>query len=261
LNRIKSSIVKLGESYVVGKISNDNDLQMEQQQFDIINSAKKQAEEILKKANEEASRIIDEANLKAQEMFQKSNEVGFQAGYKAGYNDAKIQVQNDFINQIKSVEHVANSALSIKKEIISSSEKEILQLTISIAEKIIRQKLEFHPEILLNIVKSAINSLRDKEEVSIILNPIHIQNMYDFSEELKQTIKGLETVKIMEDRTIPVDGVIIETTEKRIDAGIGTQIAEITRKIMAEVQENPSQIEIPKEIIIDIQEPSTEKEL
>lgn len=251
LSRIKSSIVHLGNHYMVGKTEN----KQENQQDEILISTQKQAEEILNAANAEAARIIDEAQTQVQETLQQSREEGFQTGYKTGYDESFKKIQEDFIRQIKSIDMIAQSAYKVKKEIISSSELEILQLTIAIAEKIVKQQLETSPETILSIVRAVIHELKDKEEIKIIVNPVHVEYLYNFSEELKNSINGLESVKIIKDKTIPIDGIIVESGESRIDARLETQIAQITKHLLNEAAENPTFAEIPKEIEIKIEEP------
>ncbi|MFH0702709.1 MAG: FliH/SctL family protein [bacterium] len=265
MSRIKSSNVQLGNSYIINndaaiKKEKEKQEQLEHQQKQIeefFDDAKKQAEEIIKNANIEASKIVENANQQAQVILQQAHDVVKQAqqeGFDTGYNDGFNKILSDSVNQIKNIEFITKATFKVKQEIISSSEREILQLTITIAEKIIRQYLEIHPEIILNIVKSAVNEIKDKEEIKILVNPALTQCLYDFSDELKQTIKGLKSLKIIEDKTIPADGVIIESPESRIDARLETQIAEISKRLLIETSENPVLTEIPKEIEIKIEE-------
>ena len=257
LNRIKASAIQLGNSYIFGETnkstaSGDESASPEDE---AILPYKNQANGIIANAEAEAQKILEEAAAQASEIIRQAQEEGYKSGYELGYAEAKSQLYNDMSNQINSVKLLANSAFKVKKEIISSSELEILQLSITIAEKVIKQQLEINPDILLNIIKAAINELKDKEEVKIHINPVHKKNLYSFSDELTGCINGLEKIKIIEDKTIPVDGLIVESMDSRIDASLNTQISEITRQIMEEASNSPILEEIPKEIEIKIQEP------
>ncbi len=137
------------------------------------------------------------------------------------------------------LEAVADASFKIKKEIILSAEQEILQLSIAIAERILKQQLKIKPEIISEIIRAAINELKDKEEIKIIINPALKNQMYNFSEELKTTLKGMKSIKKIEDKTIHPNSAIIESPESRIDARIETQIAEITRELMKVYTKEP----------------------
>ena len=52
------------------------------------------------------------------------------------------------------------------------------------------------------------------------------------SDDFKQEIPKLQTVKIIEDNSVSPDGVIVETLSTRLDSRISTQISEIAEKML-----------------------------
>lgn len=264
--RIKSSNVQLGESFIVEHslkltpVGNFNDdelsneelsLQVKEREF------KQKCDQILIDAQNKANSIIEEANNKAAQMLEESKQYaakqkeelevlknntleearqeGIQTGFNEGYQKASEEVYSKVVN----LEAIADSAFNLKKEIILSAELEILHLSIAIAEKILKQQLEIKPEMITQIIKAAINELKDKEEIKIIVNPALKEQLYNFSEELKIAIKGMKTIKIIEDKTIHANSAIIESPESRIDARLETQIAQITEQLMKTFADEP----------------------
>ena len=71
---------------------------------------------------------------------------------------------------------------------------------------------------------------------------------------MKEEIRGLKTVKITEDKTIPKDGVIVESPESRIDGRLATRMSEITKNLMREYSEKANSNELAEEINIIIDE-------
>lgn len=278
LSRIDSASVKLGNSFVVSnsrKISSQylkneqqeennkssqEDIQManaiieqaKQQAQQIIQDAEAQAQDVMKKAQDSINKSVEEIKIKEQEVFNEAKKTGFEAGGK--------EIYSTLTDQLNFVDLFVNSTNKIKKEIICSSEKEIVELSIVIAEKIIQQKLDIDPMVILNITKAAIEHLKDKEEVKIIINPVHTDNLYAFSEEFKNVIKGLKHIKIIEDRTVPKDGVIVESSDSRIDARLDFQIGEISKNMLAEASNHPSLADSYDEINIVINDPIDIKE-
>jgi flagellar assembly protein FliH len=267
LSRIRLEDIKEGNSFIVDhsikeKISHETHSAQQEiiEEDSSLTEAEIEAQNIINKAQEEAARIIEDATIKAQELFNQTHEEGLKSGYNAGFETGKLQIQTDFIHQIKGLETITKSSFAVKKEIITSAEQELIKLSITIAEKLVKQKLEIQPDIILNIVKAAINELKDKEEIKIIVNPCVTSCLYEFSDLLKQEIQGLERIKIIEDKTIPLEGVIVESLESRIDARLDSQINEISKRLLKEASENPILIEIPKEIDIMIEEPENFKD-
>lgn len=275
--RIRSSNVQLGESLIVGhplKITagegfddDDDELSREESYLRLKERELKQRFEQLQiDAQHQANSIIEEAQNKAAQMIEELKQLaakqeeelesiknnaleearqqGMQIGIEEGYQKATEEVFSRVIN----LEAIADSSFKLKKEIILSAESEILQLSIAIAEKILKQQLEIKPEMITEIIRAAINELKDKEEIKIIVNPALKEQLYSFSEELKTAIKGMKTIKIIEDKTIHVNSAIIESPESRIDARIETQIAQITEELMKTFAEEPVLAEIIEEV-------------
>jgi len=276
--RILSSNVQLGESKIIGHLSQQENefnknltleeikFQQQEKEFKqkihqltveannqanlIINNAKAEAENILNNARLEAQRQAQEIETLKNKILEDSRLEGIKLGQEEGFN----QAYSEILDKIKSIDVITNSAFKIKKEIISSSELEILELSKAIAEKILKCRLELKPELMLNIIKAAINELKDKEEIKIIVNPMITRQLYDFSEDLKNCINGLKSIKIIEDKTLHMDSAIIESLDSRIDARLESQIYQITKDLMQEYAESPLIDELPKDIDLKIAE-------
>jgi len=253
--RIISSNVQLGESYKLAGGGNSNfqsgkdDIKDREfmNKLDLMHQeAQNQANAIIYKAKEQAALIIEqekehmrlkeeEAESQRMAAFDKTEKEGMQSGYDKGLKNAYEEVYSKVAN----LEAIASAAFKLKKEIILSAEQEILQLSIAVAERILKQQLEIKPQIITEIIKAAVLELKDKEEIKIIINPALKEQLYSFSEEMKTMIKGMKTVKIVEDKTIHPDSAIIESPESRIDARLEAQISEITREIMKTFSEEP----------------------
>ena len=265
--RIKSSDVQLGESFIIGQVfkssfegdfNDDAELSREElysqlkenefkQKLDLmLAESQQQSASIIAEAENKAAQLSKESELlavKRQEEFEifktAVSEEAKKEGFKLGYEEGHQKAYEDVHLRVINLEAIAGTAFKLKKEIILSAEQEILQLSISVAEKILKQQLEIKPEMILEIIRVAINELKDKEEIKIIINPALKEQLYTFSEELKTSIKGMKIIKITEDRTIHPDSAIIESPESRIDVRFDTQIAEITREIMKTFAEEP----------------------
>lgn len=270
--RIESYNVQVGECFVLNhnrriKSQNPSDEETDENEFleeeadPILAEATKKSKIIIKDAEEKAAEIIKHveefaaAQITEIENIKKhSTEDGYNEGFNRGYAEGSFNFKQEIKEKVLGLEVLASSAFNIKKEIIESSEMEILGLSTIIAEKILRSQLEIKPELTQKIIKAAIEQLKDKEEIKIIVNPALARNLYEFAEGLKETVKGLKTVKIIEDKTIPKDGVIVESPESRIDARIETQLSEITKNLMQEFSEEQNALTTYPEIEVRIQD-------
>jgi len=263
-NRIRSSNVQVGQSLILGQKGDKDALsdqekkerQQEEQEKELkkalesmLVEAGKQGKAVIEQAEQQACEIIKKAKEEAEILKQQSFKDGFEKGFTEGSEEGSAQAKHKIFQQVWGIEALTSAAFKIKKEIINSAEKEILELSVMIAEKIIRQQLELKPELMREIIKSAIEQLKDREKIKIIVNPALSENLYDFAEELKETIKGLKTIKITEDKTIPKDGVIVESLDSRIDARIETQLGEILKNLICECSQKCNNTEVISEEI------------
>jgi flagellar assembly protein FliH len=214
---------------------------------EIINNANKQAEETIRK-------VAVEAAGHAEALKQQASQQGYSEGFVKGQQEGAMQAKQEIKESVWGIDVLTSAAFDVKKEIINSAEKEVVELSIAIAENILRQKLELEPDLIKGIIRTAINQLPEKEEIKIIVNPALAENLYEFVDGLKNEIRGLKSVKIAEDKTIPRDGVIVESPETRIDGRLTTRLSEITKNLMREYSEKANSGVVSEEINVVIDE-------
>lgn len=258
-NRIRSSNVQLGESKVLGNKPNPDEASYKKALEDMLVQASDEAKALIEQAEQQAVAVKQQAMQEAEILKQQASQQGYEEGYNQGHEAGTLQARQECAENFWGLYTITSAAFAVKKEIVNSAEKEILELATAVAEKVIRNKLDLEPELMQNIIKGAIDQLQDKEEIKIIVNPALAQNLYDFAEELREKIRGIKTIKLTEDKTIPKDGVIVESPDSRIDGRVKTQLREITRNLMLEyMQKANSTEEIPEEIDIVINDKASE---
>lgn len=239
-NRIKSNNIQVGNNYVlpieqsnvtisqakVKKIIEETDAKAQK----IIETAESKYNELLQNANNEAQRIIEEAKNKAQQEYESIKQRGYQEGFSKGEQDGLDKFSNDAIEALKSLETLASASFDTKKNIIDSASIDIVELVATIADKVCHTK--FDTKTLYKITLDAIKLLNDKENITIIVNPLLVDRINALSEHFKQEITKIKSIKIIEDNSVSPDGVIVETLNTRLDSRISTQIAEIAHKML-----------------------------
>ena len=239
-NRIKSDNIQMGNNYVlpieqskvtisqakVKQIIEETDAKAQL----IINDAENKFNNIVQTANTEAQRIIEEAKTQAQKEYDTILKKGYEEGFAKGEQDGLTKFQNDTVESLKSLEVLASAAFNTKNNIIDSATLDIVELVTAIADKVCHAKFDLN--ILKEITKDAIKQLNDKENITIIVNPILIDNINKIIPTIRKEFTKLESIKIIEDNSVSPDGVIVETLKTRLDSRISTQISEIAQKML-----------------------------
>ena len=118
----------------------------------------------------------------------------------------------------------------MKKNIIDSASQDIVDLVITIADKVCHQK--FDNKVLYRITLDAIKQLNDKESITIIVNPELVENVNRLATSFRGEFPTLQNLRIVEDNSLSSDGVIVETPDIRLDSRVSSQIAEIAHKML-----------------------------
>ena len=210
----------------VQKIIEETDAKAQQ----IMANAESKSQVVIQAANTEAETIIENAKKKAEKEYEAIKNQAYEEGFKKGEQDGLYKFQKDAADGIKSLETLASSSFDIKKNIIDSASRDIVDLVIAIADKVCHQ--QFDEEVLHNITLDAIKQLNDKENITIIVNPALVENINNLASKFREEIPKLKTLKILEDNSLSADGVIVETPDTRLDSRISVQIAEIAEKML-----------------------------
>ena len=251
MSKIDANKINLGNSFVLntsGSVVVNKEISDAQIIADsIVAEAKKKATLIISNAQNEAAEMVNQAISDAENCRDNVLSEAQTQGFEQGYAEGKEQIQKDLTELICNVDKFSQCKFDIKHRIIKSLHNDILSLVIEISEKICKTKITEDKAILLNVVENAISQLKDKENVTIIVNPLMAEKIYAISDELKEKIHNLENIKIIEDSSVSPDGTIVEAVGSRIDSRVSAQIEQFSQKLFAELNATP-EIELEREL-------------
>lgn len=261
-SKLNGNIIQYGQSYnIIGRLEDDLGSDTAKKQLTkaqseaqkLIQNALIQVEGTIAKAQAEAEAILEQAkdaavNIQAQAL-ETGQQLGYDEGYQAGYNQAIEEASNI----ISSAETVILGAYQSQKEILQNTEKEMLALIIAIAKKVIHKEIKTQPDIILRLTEAAIRELKERDVVRLMINPQSVELLTKASPLLIKRINSLEVLKIIDDKSVPVGGVIVESISGKIDAQAETQIDEIYNKLLDEASKNPMQLNIPENKTVQTQ--------
>lgn len=248
MTRIKSDNVQIGSSYV---LPIENPYKEEEARLKrMILAAQKEkdrliqegvakakelvdeAKEIITQAQQQATQIVEtatnEANAQSTEIKETAQKEGYDAGYKQGYDDGTKSLEE----KVLAVDTFAQSQFDLKHNIIKSAQLDIVELVIAIARKVCQKSLDSDINVLKDMTIEAIKQLKDKENITITINPELAEKIYSISEDLKEAIPKLQNIKVIEDDNVSADGTIVETLLSRVDNRLKIQIDQIAEKFL-----------------------------
>ncbi|MDH5657282.1 MAG: flagellar assembly protein FliH [Spirochaetia bacterium] len=190
-------------------------------------SSRARSDQILERAKMEVERMIKEAEMKVAEIEHEAYQKGYDAGREVGFKKGQGEVRR-LIDRLGTI---VGKAIDIREEIIQASEKQMVEMILIIARKVIKDEIIERKEIVLNNIREALKRIKDRDRVDIRVNFSDLELTTSHKDELIKLMESLRKVNIYEDSRVDRGGVIIETDVGAIDARISTQLKEIEEAI------------------------------
>ena len=201
-----------------------------------VHYAQLQAELILNKAREEAEELLVRAR---EQVMQEQEEIRAGArdeGYRDGYAQGTAQAMSDAVRDREEtaarmeqdVKAFLEKASLAREELILQSRDELVELCLSIAEKVVRVSLKSSSEVIVRMIQTATERMKRQEWVHIYISGCDVRQLSKISPALTTTLGALsQHIKIIpmgdgEDGTC-----IVETPEEIVDASISTQMSNV----------------------------------
>ena len=200
-----------------------------------------QAKLIIQETQNECDQILSEvrgrAEEEAKETLEEARQEGHKQGYDAGYNEGveqgRIDGENAVRNEMKDAILQANSkaektiqdAKIQTQEYFIKAEDDVVKVVMMAIEKIIPQHFLDVPEVILPVVRDAINHVRDQKEIKVHVEP----DSYDLilmarGEFQSMLTDGAAILEVISDESLRPGDCLIETPNGGVDARLSTQI-------------------------------------
>ncbi|ALQ08958.1 MULTISPECIES: flagellar assembly protein FliH [Pseudoalteromonas] len=160
--------------------------------------------------------------------FDKGVTEGKEAGYKEGLELGKTQGHEDvkplIEEQLTGLRSILDNLTTPLNKVDEQVEKQLVQLTVMLAEAIIYQEVKTSPDVILHTLKLSIDSLNaEQEKVRIHLHPEDlelIKNSYG-----EQTIAD-NNWQLIAEPTLERGGCEVKTAQSSLDMTLKTRVKE-----------------------------------
>jgi len=179
-----------------------------------------------------------EIDLLKKEFEQRLKIVGnefYERGLSEGLKSGEDKLRKESIKGMESLQNQLKEVAALRKNIIKKSERDVLSLAISIAEKILQQEITSNQDIIQNILKAAMKNILDRDNIKVRLHPLDFHYMMDKKEDFLQGFDGIKNIVFEEDGSIIRGGAVIETQFGEVDARIDRQFKEVKDQLLSSI--------------------------
>lgn len=154
-------------------------------------------------------------------------------GYKIGYDEGIEHGERQWEEKIQEANRMTEIANRDYHRTIEKHEDAILNLSIAVAEKIMKEKLADDYHTFLPIVKHAIEELKERANIVIYVHPTKYHFLVEQKDELEQLLEEDELLSIYADKQLKDEDCVIKHPFGQIEVGIDTQLHQI-KNVLAE---------------------------
>jgi len=190
-------------------------------------SAKEEANQIITDVRQQAEELNAETRRTLEEEKKEAVEQGREEGRAEGYADGKAEVDR----LIERTRVVLERAQDKRGEILSDTEREIIDLVLLMSRKVVKVISENQREVVVSNVVQALRKIRDRGNIIIRVNLADLKLATAHTKDFIKMMEGAKSIQVAEDSSVDPGGCVIETDFGEIDARISSQLAELEAKI------------------------------
>lgn len=206
-------------SEILREQTEKNRLQCEQIQM----QARQEAEEILEEAHRQAGEILRDARSTGEQIAEESGKIAFDQGYERGY----IESLTRYRELVEEAKNIVTEAEKYKVNTVNSMEGEIVELVSACVEKIVRKTVDENDEILLHVIRTAIEALTHRDLITIKINREDFEYVDMAKERILSQYPGVRSIDIKVDETMAKGDVEIESESGAVNPSISKQIKKL----------------------------------
>ncbi|HEY2494690.1 MAG TPA: FliH/SctL family protein [Paenibacillus sp.] len=219
------------------------DVETERLKREMLQDAQEFAERQIRESSDEAERVLSAAKetieqwwIERREQDEHLIEALKSEGFEQGYNEGRVKAEEELRLKVEEMMDEAQSVLGeayeTKNQIIQEAEPFLVELSTSIAEKVIDKQLTIETDYMIDLIRRSLSRKREQGVITLCVSPSHYSFVEAAREELSLAVDSQAELKIIPDATVMDRGCVIRSSFGSVDARIDTQLTEIKKELV-----------------------------
>jgi flagellar assembly protein FliH len=182
-------------------------------------------------ARREAETLLEAAKLEAIEIRQRAAADGLLAGRAEAAQEVRAAVQRQLAEAPATWASVLQAVQRSRQEWLARWEREALDLSVAIAERLIRREVQQQPEITLDLIRETLQLAAGRNRCQLALHPSDLELLSEQLRQLQSDLGKSVTVELVADARLERGGCRLLTEFGVIDQQWSTQIARVLEEL------------------------------
>ncbi len=180
---------------------------------------------------QDAASIVEQARQRADELVRAAasqskalQHDAYEEGRTAGYADGVAAARAELAEALAVVQYAGREAKAIRDTLLSGAEREMIELVIDAAGRIIGERVANDPDLVIQTVQRALEHAGSQNVVRV---RVHTDDLQTLTASVDEQYGATLPFEVLGDNSVSVGGCVIDTDSGEIDARLDVQLDEI----------------------------------
>ncbi len=147
-------------------------------------------------------------------------EAGFEEGFREGVAVGRQEEHDQLRGGGELLETLGRAILQDRSRIVASVGRDIVQLALTMAERVVRRSLPCEDEVVLRAVREALAHVGDARRIVVRLNPREMELVRAHERDLAALAAAEAAIELRPDVAVTPGGCLVDTPELHLDATV-----------------------------------------
>jgi len=150
-----------------------------------------------------------------------------QAAYAAGLADGRAARDGELAAGAEALAAAVEEVSRFRRGLLERYQRELLELALGVARKVIQQEIAEHPEHWLTMIREAVHRALDRETIRIRVGSVLHHYLVEHLPRLRALLEDVKELELVDDPALTETGCVIESRYGDLDLGIDSQMSAI----------------------------------
>jgi flagellar biosynthesis/type III secretory pathway protein FliH len=157
---------------------------------------------------------------------------GFEQGERAGGEAVRRQLES----MLQSLRQMLEELEALRRREARSFEKELVELVLAVARKVIAQEVVAQPESVMRLLREALRRIEHGGPLTIRMNPLDLERLAGQQPQLLESLVDPGQVRFEADSGVSAGGCVIESAAGDIDGRLENRLRIVEEAMRAEAR-------------------------
>lgn len=205
-----------------------------------------QGQRYLAEVQAEAAALLAQTKAECEALKAEARKAGRDAGLAEGLQTAQLTMEQQVAQRaeqlaaqrvksaLPALQQAADVLRAERDQWIVRWETSAIELSIAIAEKLLRTSLKAFPERADAMIRDALQLAAGQERVDIYLSEADLERLGDQADEIARSTSGCAQVRLIADATLQQGDCRIETQHGEMDASVAAMLGRIADELLGQ---------------------------